>query len=147
MKVPRLRVELELQLPVYATATQPRIWASSATYTVAHSSVRSLTHWVGPGIKPTSSWILVRFLTPWTTFFHIFSKSISFLLWGLHTLSSQLCPSHLHSTVVNSSQSFRERLCPPNSLAQLRSLSYVLSCYPVIIFMVPTLKATKLLIM
>ena len=27
----------------------------------------SLTHWVRPGIKPASSWILVRFITHWAT--------------------------------------------------------------------------------
>ena len=42
--------------------------AASATYTTAHSSAGSLTHWVRPGIKPVSSWILVRFVSicfPW----------------------------------------------------------------------------------
>ena len=34
---------------------------SSVTYTTAHSTARSLTHWARPGIKPTSSWMLVRF--------------------------------------------------------------------------------------
>ena len=43
---------------------QRRIWATSATYTIAHSKARSLTHWVRPGTEPTSSWILVRFVTP-----------------------------------------------------------------------------------
>ena len=44
------------------------IWAAFATYTTAHSNTRSLTHWVGPGIKTASSWILVGFITaepPW----------------------------------------------------------------------------------
>ena len=31
----------------------------SAIYTAAHGNTRSLTHWVGPGIWPESSWILV----------------------------------------------------------------------------------------
>ena len=35
----------------------------SATYTTGHSNTRSLTHRVKPGIKPASSWILVRFIT------------------------------------------------------------------------------------
>ena len=34
----------------------------TATYT-AHGNTGSLTHQVGPGIKPTSSWILVVFVT------------------------------------------------------------------------------------
>ena len=40
-----------------------QIWAESATYTIAHGNTRSLTHWVGPGIKPASSWMLVRFVS------------------------------------------------------------------------------------
>ena len=52
------------------TISQPQqcgIWAASANYTTAHSSARSLTHWASPGIEPTSSWILVRFIIiePW----------------------------------------------------------------------------------
>ena len=43
---------------------QPRqIWATSATYTTTHGNAGSLTHWARPGIEPTSSWILVRFVT------------------------------------------------------------------------------------
>ena len=33
------------------------------TYTAAHSNAKSLTHWARPGIEPTSSWVLVRFVT------------------------------------------------------------------------------------
>ena len=71
VEVPRLGVELELQLPAY-TQPQPQqhqiqIRAVFATYTTAHSNARSLTRWVRPGIKPSSSWILVRFVSaePW----------------------------------------------------------------------------------
>ena len=44
---------------------QCRIWASYATYTRTHSNAGSLTHQARPGIEPTSSWILVRFITTW----------------------------------------------------------------------------------
>ena len=47
MEVPRLRVKLELHL--LATAT-------------VHSNTGSLTHWVGPGVEPVSSWMLVGFI-------------------------------------------------------------------------------------
>ena len=30
---------------------------------IAHSSARSLTHWVRPGLEPSNSWILVRFVS------------------------------------------------------------------------------------
>ena len=46
-----------------AVASLRHIWAASATYTTVHSNVRSLIHWARPGIKPTSSWIPVGFLT------------------------------------------------------------------------------------
>ena len=35
----------------------------SLTYTTAHGNARSLTHWVRPGIEPTSAWTWVRFVT------------------------------------------------------------------------------------
>ena len=40
-----------------------QIRAMSATYTTAHGNSRSLTYWARPGIEPTSSWILVGFVT------------------------------------------------------------------------------------
>ena len=62
--------------------SQPQIQASSATYTTAHDNTGSLTHWVRPGIKPTSSQMLVRFISTepqWEL-----PKSTSFkLLWML----------------------------------------------------------------
>ena len=44
--------------------SEPR---TSVTYSTAHDNARSLTHWVGPGIKPTTSWFLVRVFSaaPW----------------------------------------------------------------------------------
>ena len=42
---------------------QHRIWASSVIYTTAHGNAKSLTHWARPGIKSTSSWILVGFVS------------------------------------------------------------------------------------
>ena len=38
------------------------IWAASETYTTAHGNAGSLTHWLRPGIKPATSWVLVRFI-------------------------------------------------------------------------------------
>ena len=37
--------------------------AASETCTTAHGNARSPTYWVRPGIKPASSWILVRFIS------------------------------------------------------------------------------------
>ena len=59
MEVPRLGVQSEPQ--------QCRIWAVSATYAIARGIARSLTHWVRPGIKPASSWMLVGFINHWAT--------------------------------------------------------------------------------
>ena len=46
---------------------QCQIPDSSATYAAACSNTRSSTHWVRPGIEPTSSWTLCWVLTCWTT--------------------------------------------------------------------------------
>ena len=47
MDVPRLGVELQLSVP-------------DLSHVCNHGNARSLTHRVKPGIKPVSSWILVR---------------------------------------------------------------------------------------
>ena len=54
------------QLPAYHShsnsGSQPHLWP------VLHcSNARSLTHGVTPGIEPSSSWILARYLTRWAT--------------------------------------------------------------------------------
>ena len=40
-----------------------RIKAAATGLHCSHSNARSLTHWAKPGIEPTSSWILVEFVT------------------------------------------------------------------------------------
>ena len=65
MEVPRLGVELELQLPAYppATATPD----PSHVCNLHHSSQRARfsTHWARTGIKPVSPRTLVRFVNQW----------------------------------------------------------------------------------
>ena len=61
MEVPRLGVQLELQLP--QQQPQPhRTQAESATYPTAHGNAGFLTHWARPGIEPTSSQRLCQVL-------------------------------------------------------------------------------------
>ena len=53
-----------------AASLQPQqyqIRATSSTYTTVHGNARSWTHWVRPGIKPATSWLLVRIISaaPW----------------------------------------------------------------------------------
>ena len=72
-EVPGLGVESELQLPFYtiasATPDLSHIFDHtycgdhSTVYVVHHGNARSLTHWARPKIEPTSSWILVKFVT------------------------------------------------------------------------------------
>ena len=59
------RGPMELQLLAYTTATQDL--SQVCNYTTAHSNIGSLVHWVGPGVKHASRWILVGFLTCWAT--------------------------------------------------------------------------------
>ena len=82
MEVSSLGVELELQLRPLPQPQQCQIWAASVTYTAACSNAGSLTHWVRPGMEPTSSWTLCQVLnllshegTPSTLY------SYFFLLW------------------------------------------------------------------
>ena len=67
MEVPRLGVELELDLMAYATATaMPDL---SHIFDLCHSSrqCRILNPRGRPGTEPASSWILVRFVTHWAS--------------------------------------------------------------------------------
>ena len=47
----------------------PRLgsWIRASHLGHSHSKAKFLAHWVRPGIEPTSSWILVGFLTCWVT--------------------------------------------------------------------------------
>ena len=63
MEVPRLGLKSKLQLQASTAATAKGTRHGSATYTTAQGNPRSFTLWVGPGIEPTSSCILVRFIT------------------------------------------------------------------------------------
>ena len=65
--VPRPGVELELQRPAYATATA--VWDLSCICNLYYSSQQQqiLNPWVRPGIEPTFSCVLVRFITCWAT--------------------------------------------------------------------------------
>ena len=74
---------------------QCQIGAMSVTYTTAHGHPGCLTYWARPGIKPASSWMLVRFISAepqrelWTTvFIHstidgCLGSSRPWLFWGL----------------------------------------------------------------
>ena len=66
MEFPRPGVELELQLPAYTTATA--LPDANFICDLQHSSLQcQILNWARPGIEPSSSWILVRFLTHWAT--------------------------------------------------------------------------------
>ena len=66
-EVPRLGVELELQVPAYAIAAATQ--DPSHVCDLHHSSQQHwiLNHWAKPGIETASSWWLVRFVfaEPW----------------------------------------------------------------------------------
>ena len=78
MQVPRLGVKLELQLPVYTTATATAdlsclcdLWSGNAG---------SLTCWARPGIEPAFSWILVGLVNtePWWSFLNSSVSCVAF---------------------------------------------------------------------
>ena len=62
MEIPRPGVKSELALSAYPTATATRDLSRFYDLHHTHGSARSLTHWVGQGIKPASLWILIGFI-------------------------------------------------------------------------------------
>ena len=81
MEVPRLGVELELQLPAYTIARATP--DPSHICSLRHSSLNagSLTHWAEPGIKPEASWITSWVHFCWATAGIL--RSLSFWVWFL----------------------------------------------------------------
>ena len=59
----RLGVKSALLLPAYTVAIATQDLSHVFDLSTAHSNTRSLTQWTRPGIEPTFSWILVRFIT------------------------------------------------------------------------------------
>ena len=75
---------------------QYRIWAMSATYTIACGKMASLTHWLTPGLKPTSFRTLYQV-------FNLLSNSRDswiFLLMSTHSLRAFLFLIHLKKLVI-----------------------------------------------
>ena len=80
LQVPRLGVELELQLPAYTTAT---------------ATLDTLTYRSRPGIEPTSSGILDRFVTTepqWETLFSNFYVFCFILFYFIFILLFRAAP-------------------------------------------------------
>ena len=89
MEVPRLGVELELQLPAYTTATATQ--DLSHVCNLYHSSWQyQILNLVRPGIEPLSSWILVGFVTtkPYQELQFIF---LSFFLFFFFSFQGCTC--------------------------------------------------------
>ena len=88
MEVPRLGSNRTCSRQLTPQPQQCGIRVASAGYTTAHGNARSLTHWARPGIKPSPSWMLVRFISaePWQELQAIFL--IQFL--SCHSISGPL---------------------------------------------------------
>ena len=63
MEIPRLGVESELLLQAYTTATAMQDLSHVFDLHTPQLLARSLTHWARPGIEPSSSRILVGFVS------------------------------------------------------------------------------------
>ena len=104
------------------------IWASSATYTSAHSSARSLTYSAGPGTKPESSWILVGFVTtePWWEL-TLSKRGISWLLKVKNISRAVLMIAFDYTTQIVSRTPFLSHLSflDSSSLSALWSASWL----------------------
>ena len=74
---------------------QCQIQAASVTYTTARGSARSITHWLRPGIKPPSSWILVGLVK----LSHNGNSSVGTLYAGFYRR-----PHHLHCSFLDAQE-------------------------------------------
>ena len=63
MEVPRLGVEVELQLPAYTTATATPYLSCVCNLHHSSQQLRILNHWARPGMEPATSWFLVGFIS------------------------------------------------------------------------------------
>ena len=64
MEVPRLGVKIgATAAALNHSHNRGGVKAASLTYTTSHFNAGSLTHQTRPGIKPPSSWILVKFIS------------------------------------------------------------------------------------
>ena len=92
MEVPRPEVQSELQLHAYATATATSdLSCMCDLHTTAHGNAGSLTHWVRPGVEPTTLWFLVGFISALPQrelllfpFLSFFLSLFFFYFFGLH---------------------------------------------------------------
>ena len=70
---------------------QYQIRAMSSTYTIVHGNTGSLTHWTRPGIEPTTSRVLVRFISAapqWEVPYHtLIHSSVEGHLGCFHVLA------------------------------------------------------------
>ena len=117
-----------------ATATrQLRIQVLSVTYSTSHCNARSLTHWARPGIEPTSSWILVGFITTepqqellWCTVsLSLFRKVLSAWIFGYLSLT---CLQILQCLFSVCSSSFVPHHPPMIWSCVLRGFSLQVAC-------------------
>ena len=76
----------------------------SVTYTTAHHNTRSLTHWVGPGIEPATSWFLTGFVSAVPQ--RQLLKFIFFFFKSHINWSSKYGPSEEYSLVRNYQKAF-----------------------------------------
>ena len=91
--------------------------SSILTYTTAHRNARFLSHRARPGIKPASSWILIRFVSPgpWWEL-----PDIRFLIWPLSLpVRVRLLNFMLHETPSASPVISPKNLLPFNHLTTL----------------------------
>ena len=103
MEGPRLGVKLDLQLLAYTTATAPLDPRRISDLCHSHSNARSLAHWVRLGIEPTSSWILVWFVTTEPQWELLSLKTFLTFSVDYNTSFHMICSSCSHPKQIHSS--------------------------------------------
>ena len=89
------------QIGTAATSLQQHeTWATSVTYTTAHSNAGSLTHGARPGIEPLSSWMLLGFANHWTMKGTPSLLMYKMLHWVFHEVNVFKCLAHSRCSIV-----------------------------------------------
>ena len=104
MEVPRLGLKSELHLPAHTIATATATQDPRCICDLQHSSWQCripLTQCARPGIEPTSSWILVGFVTaePWRNSWKIIFKMIMYVY--MYMTESLCCTAEICTTLSN----------------------------------------------
>ena len=127
MEVPRLGSNWSYSCQPTPQPQELGIRGVSVTYTTAHGNTRSLTHWARPGVKTTTQWFLVGFIST----VRQQKLQCDIILKLLHNCFITQWIYYIYScTMIITIQFYRisipqpQRISPPPELSPLATISF-----------------------